>query len=85
MLRQSPGPAHGGPCQRRHVRQQCPVVLGQLGESEARVQDGVVKEVRFVAGPAVFYEAVRSAMMKYRCSSHSAMVIAVQEFNFRIN
>lgn len=53
--------------------------------AEARVQDGVVKEVRFVAGPAVFYEAVRSAMMKYRCSSHSAMVIAVQEFNFRIN
>ena len=56
-----------------------------LVRAEARVQDGVVKEVRFLAGPSVFYEPVRNAMLQYRCTHQDAAVIAVQEFNFRIN
>jgi len=56
-----------------------------LVRAEARVQDGVVKEVRFLAGPPVFYDAVRNAMLQYRCSHQASSVIAVQEFNFRIN
>lgn len=53
--------------------------------AEAKVQGGAVREVRFLGGPTVFYEAVRSAMFKYHCSPQANAVIAVQEFNFRIN
>jgi protein TonB len=55
-----------------------------LVRAEAHVIGGKVSEVKILSGPRVFYEAVRSAMLQYRCSSGSGEVIAVQEFKFEL-
>ena len=48
------------------------------------IADGQVREVTQLSGPRIFYPAVRSAMLQYQCSRQSGEVLAVQEFNFRI-
>jgi protein TonB len=37
-----------------------------------------------ISGPRVFHAAVRSAMLQYKCVSGADDVIAVQEFEFKI-
>ena len=48
------------------------------------IADGQVREVTQLSGPRIFYPAVRSAMLQYQCSRQAGEVLAVQEFNFRI-
>jgi len=53
-------------------------------KAQARIKDGTVKEVTIISGPRVFHAAVREAMLQYKCSQDSVEVVAVQEFNFKI-
>lgn len=53
-------------------------------KAQARIKDGAVKEVTILSGPRVFHAAVREAMMQYKCTQDAAEVLAVQEFNFKI-
>lgn len=53
-------------------------------KAQARIIDGVVKEVTILSGPRVFHAAVREAMMQYKCTQEAGEVIAVQEFNFKM-
>jgi len=57
---------------------------GGIVKAQARIKDGVVKEVTILSGPRVFHAAVREAMMQYKCTQDAVEVIAVQEFNFKI-
>ena len=52
--------------------------------AQATIQDGVVREVNILSGPRVFYSAVRSAMLQYKCEREANVVVATQEFNFRL-
>jgi len=52
---------------------------------EAVVTGGAVKEVRFLSGPRIFQDAVRSAMLQYKCSVQQDTVLAIQEFNFHFD
>jgi len=53
-------------------------------KAQARIKDGVVKEVTILSGPRVFHAAVREAMLQYKCTQDAVEVIAVQEFNFKM-
>ena len=57
-------------------------VGGQV-KAKARIKNGVVEDVTIISGPTVFHEAVREAMMQYKCISDAAEVIVTQEFNFK--
>ena len=52
--------------------------------AQALISNGMVKDVVILSGPPVFHSAVRAAMLQYKCTQGGAEVIAVQEFNFRI-
>lgn len=52
-------------------------------KAQILIKDGTVKEVTILSGPRVFHNAVRAAMLKYRCSSEGE-VLATQEFNFKL-
>jgi periplasmic protein TonB len=54
-------------------------------KAQVLIKGGVVKEVTILSGPRVFHDAVRAAMMQYKCTQDAAEVIAVQEFNFKID
>ncbi len=54
-------------------------------KAQARIKDGVVTEVTILSGPRVFHEAVREAMMQYKCTQDAGEVIAVQEFSFKLD
>jgi protein TonB len=51
--------------------------------AQAFVQEGHVKEVNILSGPKVFHDAVRTAMLQYKCAVQHSAVVAMQEFNFR--
>ncbi|GAB2586885.1 hypothetical protein GCM10027034_19020 [Ramlibacter solisilvae] len=55
-----------------------------LVKAQATIRGGKVVEVAVLAGPRVYHNAVRNAMMQYGCVSGSGDIIATQEFNFRI-
>jgi protein TonB len=44
---------------------------------------GVIQDVTILSGPRVFHDAVKDAMMQYKCVSDGD-VIATQEFNFKL-
>lgn len=50
--------------------------------AQAIIRDGAVKEVTILSGPKVFHQAVRSAMLQYRCVSGDAEIVATQQFVF---
>lgn len=52
--------------------------------AQVKIADGAVREVTFLSGPRIFYAAVRSAMLQYRCSREGGEVVATQDFNFRM-
>ena len=52
--------------------------------AQALIKDGAVKEVTILSGPRVFHNAVRSAMLQYKCTQDAAEVLATQEFNFKL-
>jgi protein TonB len=51
--------------------------------AQAFVQEGHVKEVNIISGPRIFHDAVRTAMLQYKCAVQHSAVVAMQEFNFR--
>ena len=53
-------------------------------KAQALVRNGAVQEVTILSGPRVFHNAVKTAMMQYRCASDATEVIATQEFVFKI-
>ncbi|HSI53796.1 MAG: energy transducer TonB [Ramlibacter sp.] len=53
-------------------------------KAQATIRDGAVREVSILSGPRVFHNAVRNAMMQYKCISGGGDIIATQEFNFKI-
>ena len=52
-------------------------------KAQILIKDGVVKDVTILSGPRVFHNAVRIAMLKYRCIGDGE-VLATQEFNFKL-
>jgi protein TonB len=54
-------------------------------KAEIHISSGKVVEVRILSGPKVYHAAVKSAVMRYECSSASETdVTAIQEFNFSL-
>ena len=62
------------------------LVEGVQGVVKAQVliADGAVREVTILSGPRIFYPAVKTAMLQYKCTSLRNAVTAIQEFNFRV-
>ncbi len=48
------------------------------------IRDGAVADITQITGPRIFYAAVKSAMMQYRCHTSAGDVTATQEFNFKL-
>lgn len=72
------------------VKPQIPVKALREGtngvvKAQATIRDGKVVNVEILSGPRVFHNAVRDAMMQYKCISGSGDMIATQEFAFRID
>ena len=53
-------------------------------KAQALIRNGVVVEVTLLSGPKVFHQAVRTAMLQYKCQSAAGDVLATQEFVFKI-
>jgi len=53
-------------------------------KAQATIQNGIVRSVAILSGPRIFHDAVRSAMLKYKCTSGTGEVVAIQDFNFRL-
>jgi len=51
-------------------------------KAQVTIQDGIVRAVVILSGPRIFHEAVRSAMLRYKCNSGHTEVVATQDFNF---
>ena len=59
--------------------------IGGTVLARAVVRQGRVRSVTIVSGPAVFRDAVRRAMLDYRCSDRGAQAVTVtQEFRFNV-
>lgn len=54
-------------------------------KAQALIRDGEVRQVNILSGPRVYHNAVRDAMLQYKCVSGSGEVIATQEFVFKID
>jgi protein TonB len=52
--------------------------------AQATIRDGHVVDVQILSGPRVFHNAVREAMMQYKCISGSGDIIATQAFDFKL-
>ena len=53
-------------------------------KAQVLIRNGAVAEVTILSGPKVFHQAVRNAMMQYKCQANTADVLATQEFAFKI-
>jgi protein TonB len=51
--------------------------------AQATIRDGHVVSVEITSGPKIFREAVRTAMMQYKCITSGGDIIATQEFSFK--
>jgi hypothetical protein len=65
------------PLSAEHIR-----FTGQV-MAAGRVVDGAVRSVRILSGPNVFHDAVRDALMQYKCPGVVGPVEFKQEFNFK--
>ena len=54
-------------------------------KAQAVIHNGQVKEVTILSGPRIFHNAVRAAMMQYKCQSSGTDVVATQEFDFKVD
>lgn len=48
------------------------------------VRNGAVQDVSFLSGPKVFFEAVKTAVQRYKCVADGPEVVATQEFSFKL-
>jgi protein TonB len=53
-------------------------------KAQVLIKDGAVKEVTIVSGPQVYRNAVRSALLQYKCITAGNEVIAEQSFDFKV-
>jgi protein TonB len=53
-------------------------------KAQVLIKDGAVKEVTIVSGPQVYRNAVRSALLQYKCITAGNDVIAEQSFDFKV-
>ncbi len=51
--------------------------------AQALIRNGAVAEVTILSGPKVFHQAVRAAMLQYKCQSGTGEVLATQDFVFK--
>lgn len=92
----TPVPASTGPTH-KEIGLVCPIQVrpetpskalrdGTQGVVKAQilVRDGVVVEVTILSGPKVFHQAVRTAMLQYKCLSGAGDVLADQVFRFKM-
>ncbi|HEX7385635.1 MAG TPA: energy transducer TonB, partial [Burkholderiaceae bacterium] len=54
-------------------------------KAQAVIHNGQVMEVTILSGPRIFHNAVRAAMMQYKCQSSGTDVVATQEFDFKVD
>ena len=54
-------------------------------KAQIHIKNGIIQDVTVLSGPRVFHTAVKAAMMQYKCVTNESDVIAVQEFNFRLD
>ena len=93
----APPPAPAKPAAKTDIAIACPTQVapdmprkalqdGTQGvvRAQALIKDGAVKEVTILSGPRVFHNAVRNAMLQYKCTQETAEVLATQEFNFKL-
>ena len=52
--------------------------------AEVRIRSGRVVDVTILSGPKVFHQAVRAALQQYQCVSGAAEIVAVQDFEFKV-
>jgi protein TonB len=52
--------------------------------AEAVIVNGKVTDVNILSGPRIYHQAVKAAMMQYKCTSEGE-VRATQEFNFKLD
>ncbi len=52
--------------------------------AQALIRDGRVVEVTILSGPGMFHAAVRNAMLQYKCQGGTGEIVAMQEFNFKL-
>ena len=53
-------------------------------KAQIHIKGGQIVDVTILSGPRVFHNAVKAAMMQYKCVSDDGDVIATQEFNFKL-
>ena len=58
--------------------------VGQV-KAEVRMINGIVKSVKMVSGPIVFYDAVETALMQYKCPNQKGESSFSQTFNFEFD
>lgn len=54
-------------------------------KAQIHIKNGIIQDVTVLSGPRVFHTAVKAAMMQYKCVTSESDVIAVQEFNFKLD
>ncbi|GAA5184901.1 hypothetical protein GCM10025771_40080 [Niveibacterium umoris] len=58
--------------------------IGGTVKAQALIRNGKVIEVQILSGPRIFHNAVRQAVMQYRCVSGADDVVATQDFVFQV-
>jgi protein TonB len=53
-------------------------------KAQALIRNGAVVEVTVLSGPKVFHQAVRTAMLQYKCQIVAGDVLTPQEFAFKL-
>lgn len=53
-------------------------------KAQIHLKGGKIQSVEILSGPRVFHAAVKEAMMQYTCVTDGGEVIAMQEFNFKL-
>jgi protein TonB len=53
-------------------------------KAQVLIKNGVVSDVNILSGPKVFHDAVKAAMMKYKCQASATDASETQEFVFKI-
>lgn len=57
---------------------------GGVVKAQVLIRNGVVVEVTILSGPKVFHQAVRTAVLQYKCQPNPVDVQTTQEFSFKI-
>lgn len=53
-------------------------------KAQIHIKNGAIVEVSILSGDRVFHQAVKAAMMQYKCVTDGGDVIATQDFTFKL-